>query len=361
MIHDYQMKLQFPTGPQGNYKIFQGLFPYVKTFFRRQAKNDLGSLDTPSFFLSKLVTRIFITWNVNHLGNWSGKNDVPWATQHLEREVIGFMADLYGGSLKNVGGYVTSGGSESNIFLLWLGREYLKRKNTGLLCLLRTSLTHYSIVKGAKIVGVANFVVGLHEMTWAIDPDALEKKIIELYDSGYRSFLIPLTLGYAPTGTSDDINVCLRKLEKLQKKMKGIFFYVWIDAALNGLIQPFVDPNFKVFTHRLIQGMVIDFHKFGGVPPTAGLVLHRQNLRSLIETEIPYLRNTDATLLGSRSGIPAIAIWCVIKKLGKKGFQQRAQKCLEKKAYFLDCLKKKNIQYVTDSHSVTIALLRKNG
>ena len=137
------------------------------------------------------------------------------------------------------------------------------------------------------------------------------------------------------TGTSDHIDDIIKKINKFHRTHPHIRCYLWIDAALNGLITPFISTRFTPFQSRLINTIVVDFHKFGGTPYPAGVILYRRRLRKLIEKPIDYLPDHDNTVLGSRPGAAAASIWTMIQLNGVDGFKTKVYKQKTILKYFL--------------------------
>lgn len=315
---------------------------------KRDVVHNLGWLYTLPHPMAVNAYKYFLDQNPNHLGNWTTKESRPFATQELEREVVWKMIDLYHADKNKIEGYITSGATESNIFSTWVGRKYLEQyMEKSKICLLKTSLTHYSISKSADIVGIPSYISPLNSKEWNLDQRGLAKIVTRLYQKGHHGFLLPITLGYTETGTCDNIEETTKTVQYLQKKIKDVHFFLWIDAALNGLVAPFIDQTFTPFASSLIQTLVVDFHKFGLVPYPAGLVLYRNGLRHLIEKPVGYLPEKDNTFLGSRSGVSAAAIWTMINILGKSGYQNLMDKQLHNKRYFL-----KEIATILPNHAV---------
>lgn len=282
-----------------------------------------------------------LPFNPNNLGNWSIQGKKPTRpTAYFEKDVIEMTIDLLRGNKKNFEGYITSGGTEGNIYSAWLGRKYLETKmQEGYICLVRNDLTHYSIRKATDIIGVKDVITPVNELCWNTDIPSLEKTILNEHAKGARGFLIPITLGYTVGGTNDDIKQTLLKVQKLKKQLKGSHFFLWVDAALSGLVLPFTEKKFKPLTHNLVQTILIDYHKFGTAPYPSGIVLYSKHLRNLIEQPIPYLTEKDNTLLGSRTGIPAVVVWTILHALGKTGFTKMIKDCIIKKENFLEEIK----------------------
>lgn len=298
-----------------------------------------------------------LKFNPNHLGNWSDK-PAALETQKIEHEVIRKMVHLYGAAREGIEGYMTSGGTEGNLFALWSGRSYLEKYfDNNRICLIKTDLTHYSVEKAARIGRVAQFSTSLERETWGMDAKGLVKKIELLAKKGYRGFLIPLTMGYTSTGTSDDVELIIKTTAKIKTKYKNARFFFWIDAALSGLIDPFI-YDFKPFRNSEVSAIVVDFHKFGLVPYSSGVVLYRKILGDLISRPIDYLEEEDRTVLGSRTGIPSVAAWAMIQSFGKLGYRKLVSEQMKNKKYLIEELKKyTNLRIVTDNVSLSCGLV----
>ncbi len=327
---------KFPEEPISKIQLNARLFSVKNDLKHSNVSYNLGALYTKTNPYLADVYGSFLKYNPNHLGNWSIKSP-EYNTQQLEYEVIKKIIDLYHAQKEDLEGYVTSGGTEGNIYSLWMGRSYLSQFcNKEQITLLYTNLTHYSIRKAGNICDITHYFVPLDPTTFGMDSDGLQKLVKRLYDQGIRGFLVPLTIGYTSTGTQDNIPKIIQTVEILEKEYPGTHYYIWIDAALNGLIEPFLNESFTPFFSPLIKTIVVDFHKFGLVPYSAGIVLYRRQLRELIEQPIDYLHVLDTTFLGSRPGASAASIWAAIHLFGKRGYAQMIKDQMQNKQYFIE-------------------------
>jgi len=355
---------RFPEKPVSRIRIKARLLGILTRLKDQKKYAGLGNLVC---FPHKAVIDVwsnFLPYNPNNLGNWSIKEVKPnQETSAIERELIWQMIDLYGGSKNELEGYATSGGTEANIFSAWLGRNFLESKGIKKekIILIKTSLTHYSIEKAADIIGVKTFITPLNEENWGMDIDGLEKNIRGLQKRGYKGFLLPLTLGYTLTGTFDPFERISCLVRDLKKGSQGLEFFLWLDAAINGLVEPFLNKSFRPFAYLEIQTFLTDFHKFGFAPIPAGLILYRKELRPLIEKPIDYLAEKDSTLLGSRSGIAPAVCWGVVNRLGKSGFKKLILRAQRKKEAFIEGMKEINgLKIITDRNSLNCALIKED-
>jgi tyrosine decarboxylase/aspartate 1-decarboxylase len=65
--------------------------------------------------------------------------------------------------------------------------------------------------------------------------------------------------------------------------------------------------------------------------PAGGLLFRNENLRKTMSWDIPYLSGGEteqATLVGTRSGASAVAVWIVMKHLGRKGYRKIVRNCM---------------------------------
>ncbi|MCL5019624.1 MAG: pyridoxal-dependent decarboxylase, partial [Patescibacteria group bacterium] len=351
---------KFPLSGIPGYQIKTYINEVKRQLQRRDINQSMGWLYTLPHPRANETYSSLLNENPNNLGNWSFTKKRLTGTLEMERQVIHKFIDLYKGQGAHLEGYVTSGGTESNIFSAWMGRKYLAQFSPiSRICLLKTSLAHYSIDKASDIVGVDCHTLPLNTTEWNIDTKSLTQTVGQLYQKGFRSFLLPLTLGYTLTGTSDNIQKTLFSIRSLQRTHPTIHFFVWIDAALNGLPIPFLVNAFHPFSNPLVQTLVVDVHKSGLAPYPAGIMLYRAPLRKLVEKPIDYLYVKDNTLLGSRSGIPAAAIWAMIHSLGKHGYRQLFQRQIRYKNLFIDSLARNapKIKILTSPESLTCAIV----
>lgn len=363
IVSSNSSKIKFPTKPTPFLKREAGLFWLVNRLKNQRKSLGLSNLNPPVSNFVIGVWKKLLSYNPNNLGNWSIVNIKPsHETAAIEREVVLEMIDLYRAKQNEIEGYLTSGATEANIFSSWLGVKYLERKKIkgDAICLLKTSLTHYSLSKAADIIRVPTFLVSLNRSSWGMDNASLVTEIKKLAKRGYKGFLLPLTLGYSLTGTKDpyeDICLVIRNLEK----KTGLKFFLWIDAAFNGLVEPFLNEKFAPLNLSEIQTLITDFHKFGYVPISAGVVLYRKGLRRLIEKPVDYLDQKDNTLLSSRSGVVAVGCWEMIHSLGKSGFQSLILKSQKEMQRFINKYKKRDdIEFITSPNSLNCGIMLKH-
>jgi len=335
----------------------QKLKKYLKKF--RESTKIAHLVSTPSL-ISINAWRDLIRYNPVLLGNTTDSKYSGTNNESIEQELVLKMIDLYNAKDQNLTGYSTTGSTEGNIFSAWLGRDWLKNKKIDLdkICLLSNNLTHYSVRKSAKIINVNNELIPVNKDKWNIDCSELLKKIEKLVRKNIKGFMLPLTCGYTLTGTDDNIDNVIAVVKKLKNKYEDIEFFCWIDAAMAGLIKPFIDKDFSPFRYPEIKTITVDFHKFGHTPCPSGLILHKKELLNLITGPIDFLDRDDNTLLSTRTAIPPIISLLTIDSLGKKGFEEKIKRNLKFKEKFLNKYKNRiGIKLITTKNNLTIGIL----
>lgn len=352
--------IKFPEKGQGYLQNMLWLHTLINEVRDKHLEKTIGFLhNRPNSFALKVWQKI-IYFNPNNLGVWSNKNiNNLLGTEKSENELIAKMTNILGSDKNNWSGYTTTGATEANIFSAWIGRNYLKSKmSSGKICIVVNSLTHYSIKKAASIIDIPVFEIGIDRKKWTINPNILRNKIVELNKKGYKGFLIPITLGYTQTGTNDDYVTITKIIARLQKET-DVLTFIWVDAAINGLVLPFTRNKFLPLRTSLIKTFILDFHKTGMCPIPSGLVLYRSSLVKYISQKVAYIDEGDNTLLGSRSGASPAAMLSVINSLGKNGLRKIIYKSIENKDDFISSLKamKLNIEVINSKDGISGALV----
>jgi len=184
----------------------------------------LGAVYCQPHPLASYAWKKLVDVNSNNMGNWSSKEkNKVFGTQKIERLLVYQCIQLLGGNKKSWEGYLTSGGTEGNIFSLWIVRNYLRslmpinRKKTKV-CVVGTSTTHFSVIKAANILDIPYTVFPLQESTWTLSISSLETALVKLKKQGFVQFIFVLTLGYTQTGANDPIDTIDKHLSKIEKK-----------------------------------------------------------------------------------------------------------------------------------------------
>lgn len=267
----------------------------------------------------------FMLLPFNNIGGIATKNgrDYPLSTIEYETEVIHFIAHLYGLE-ENDGyhGYITSGGTEANLYGLSRARDTCPEA-----ILYFSESSHYSIPKSARLLAMPCRVVAADEQG-EMDYRHLESL---LQQDAPDAVILSLNIGSTMKGAIDRVDHLRGILQQ-----RGIErFHIHCDAALFGMMLPFLPgspcPDFRQGIHSL----AISGHKFIGCPFPCGIVL----TRSLPVTDyIDYVQSRDTTLTGSRNGHAALLLWYALMTRGAQGLKQEVESCLELARYLQERL-----------------------
>lgn len=161
-------------------------------------------------------------------------------------------------------------------------------------------------------------------------------------------------LGTTFKGAVDDIDVILQTLEDCGYSHDK--FYIHCDAALNGLIVPFIKNviSFK----KPIGSVTISGHKFLGCPIPCGVQITRKSHIAYISRNVEYIASMDATISGSRNGLTPILLWYSLSSKGQIGLQQDVNRCLDNARYLKERLQQANISVMLNELSTIVVFER---
>ncbi|MDP3646065.1 MAG: histidine decarboxylase [bacterium] len=286
----------------------------------------------------------FFGFTINNVGDPFEEGLYQINTHSFEREVITFFADLYHAPAGSYLGHVTTGGTDSNMYALYLAREMLPDG-----VVYYSEHTHYSIPKTLRFMGFPSTMIK-SKKNGEIDYEDLEKEILR---SG-KPPIIVATIGTPMTGAVDQPEKIIEILHR-----NGIGeFYIHCDAALGGMILPFIEGA-TIFDFRLPIGSIsVSGHKMIGSPIPCGIVIARKEHIERVGRDIEMIGAPDTTLYGSRNGHSCLFMWYAIQRFGTKGFQRMIDGCLEVRDYTLERLKEISWSAHSEKYSVTVVIKR---
>ncbi|MBD2561824.1 MULTISPECIES: histidine decarboxylase [Nostoc] len=280
----------------------------------------------------------------NHLLNNAGdpyiEPDFGLHSRKFEQEVLSFFANLYKIAEDQFWGYVTAGGTEGNLYGMFLAREIYPN---GILYSSQDS--HYSIPKAAKLFRIQHNVVN-SQINGEMDYDHFEQLISE--NRSYPA-IINLNIGTTVKGAIDNLDKVLEILERNQIKD----YYIHCDAALSGLILPFLDGAPQINFQKPIDSIAISA-KFIGSPLPCGVVLTKKKWVEKVETEIEYIGSKDTTILGSRNGHTPLILWYAVQTRGYDGLAREANTCIHNAQYLFQQLQIREYPCMLNKFSNTV-------
>ncbi|GAB3718805.1 histidine decarboxylase [Spirosoma flavus] len=248
----------------------------------------------------------------------------------IELEVIEFFAELFRAPRDSFSGYVTSGGSEGNLYGLYMARE---RYPQGILYY--SAATHYSVAKSARVLNMTAVQIA-STANGEIDYTALTSAIQQNQD---RPVILLANIGTTMTEAKDDVPTIRHIFQELGVQQA----YIHCDAALSGIYLPLLDKNPTFDFTGGIDSLSCSGHKFIGSPIPCGVVIVRKEHPQRVGRHISYIGAMDTTILGSRNGITPVFLWYALKQLKKEGLLTRIRECLSLAAYTEDKLQRNGI------------------
>ena len=306
-----------------------------------KSKTFLGYPANNKFDYSELFK--FLNFHINNVGDPFSRLNFQTNTKEIEIEVLRFFAKLFHLKNKDFWGYVTNGGTEGNMYGLYLARETLPK---GLIYFSQD--IHYSISKIVRVLDMKSVVVSSLE-NGEINYGQLEKAMKK---NRKYPVIICANIGTTMKGAVDDI----KKIVKILKRQRIRNYYIHCDAALFGMILPFVKKP-PLFDFRAsISSIAVSGHKMIGSPVSCGVVLAKKGLVKKTEKPVEYLGVSDTTISGSRSGFNSLILWCAIKKYGIKGFKAMVSACFKNAEYALTKLEEIGWQGWRNKNSLIVVI-----
>lgn len=292
-------------------------------------------------FLSAMIA------NPNHIGcHTLNESETAFeGTQKIEAELIDLCAkEIFGGQDTGYDGYVASGGTEANIQAIWVLKRYYEQEFNAKpdeIVLVYTVDAHYSMPKAASLLSLDNLVLPVNKETREITKEA-SGLLADAQNNGKKHFIIVLNMGTTMFGSIDDIDLITEWADDLSLNYK-----IHIDGAFGGFIYPFSAPDSKLtFKHPRINSFTLDGHKMLQSPYGTGIYLTRKGFMDYALTEeANYVKGKDYTLVGSRSGANAIAVWMIMRTYGSDGWKIKINKLLAKTNRLCDQLDDRGIEY----------------
>lgn len=284
----------------------------------------------------------FFKWLINNVGDPFVDPLYALHSKSFEREILAFFADLFRAPEK-YWGYVTSGGTEANMYALLSAREQFPEG-----ILYYSDATHYSIAKIAFVLRIQAIAVKTTEKG-EMDYADLRQHINLNKD---KPAIVVANIGTTMTEAKDDIHSIQYVMQQEGKKD----FYIHCDAAMSGAYASFLQPRPAFDLSDGADSISVSGHKFLGCPLPCGILIAKSSCRSWMEQQVSYIASSDTTLSGSRDGHAIIYLWCVIRSMGKEGLKSRLQYSLQTADYLLRQLQVVGIESWRNPGAITVMI-----
>jgi len=264
----------------------------------------------------------FLDFTINNVGDPFSDCNYKVSTREFEKEVLHFFGDLMHIEPDDFWGYVTNGGTEGNMYGLYLGRETYP---DGIIYY--SEDTHYSISKTVRVLNSKHVMIK-SQPNGEMDYNHFKETVSSL---SHYPVIVNANIGTTMKGAIDNVANIVGILNSLNIKD----YYIHCDAALFGIMLPFIN-HAPIFDFRLpISSISISGHKFLGSPIPSGIALARRDTVKKIERSIEYIGSLDSTLSGSRDGFSVLILWQAIKHLELKGIEKMVHRCMNITTYAL--------------------------
>jgi tyrosine decarboxylase / aspartate 1-decarboxylase len=298
--------------------------------------------------------------NPNHIGcHTRGISESFFSgTQEIERDLINICAhDILNGSfVEHFDGYVASGGTEANLQAVWIYRNYFMRENqlhSHEIAILCSEDNHYSMDKASNVMCVKIGKVTVDPNTRQIIKEHLIETIQELQDQGVKAFIVVANMMTTMFGSVDDPALYAEMIEA-----QNLPYFIHVDGAYGGFYYPFSCKEHVLdFRNPKITSVTLDAHKMAQAPYGTGIFLVRDGFMEYTNTkEASYVEGEDYTLIGSRSGANAIAVWMILSKYGPYGFMEKVFVLQKRADWMCEQLDKLGITHYREMYSNIITM-----
>lgn len=310
-------------------------------------------------FLKEAPFMTSLVKNPNHIGcHTLGDSESYFSGTHaIEKELIELCAvDILKGEPLSYDGYVASGGTEANLQAIWIYRNfYMKTHDATLdeICILCSEDSHYSMDKASNLLSIAIRKIPVDPDSRKISKQDLVYQIETGKASGKKYFIVIVNMMTTMFGSVDDIDLYVKGL-----KDAAIEFKVHVDAAFGGFYHPIAhEDNTLNFKNPHITSVTLDAHKMAQAPYGTGIFLIKKGFMKYVLTEeASYVKGQDFTLIGSRSGANAIAVWMILMKHGPHGWFEKINILQNRASWFCKQLKQLNIDFYRSPKSNIITI-----
>jgi len=245
----------------------------------------------------------------------------------LETEAVELLGEIAG--LSDPAGYVSSGGTESNIQAVRIARN---RADTDEPNVVAPTSAHFSFHKAAELLGV--------ELRTAPTADhrADVAAMAELVDDD--TVAVIGVAGSTEYGVVDPIPA----IADLAADAGALCH---VDAAWGGFALPFTDHDWN-FADAAVDTLTIDPHKMGrAAVPAGGLLARSADVLDELATATPYLESTaQVSLTGTRSGAGVASTVAAVETLWPDGYRETHRRCRDNAEWFAARLRERGHEVV---------------
>jgi tyrosine decarboxylase / aspartate 1-decarboxylase len=297
--------------------------------------------------------------NPNHIGcHTLGTSETIFSGTHqIERDLIKICSeDILGGEENSHDGYVASGGTEANMQAIWVYRNYFRKEfgaENSEIMILCSEDSHYSMAKSSNILNIDISFVKVNFDNRSLDEQSLKNIIKKAKTNEVKYFIVIANMMTTMFGSVDDVDLYSEILSENDLKYK-----IHIDGAFGGFFYPFSTEKHRLdFRNPNVSSVTLDAHKMVQAPYGTGIfIIEKGLIDNAITEEASYIEGEDYTIIGSRSGANAVAVWMILSKYGPYDWQEKITTLTNRTNWVCRNLDKYNIEYFRQSGSNIITI-----
>lgn len=287
----------------------------------------------------------FLQFAINNVGDPFAESIYRENSFAFERDVVGFFQRHLRAPDGQTWGYMTAGGTEGNLYGLYLGRELFPG---GIIYF--SEHTHYSAAKLVRVLGARSIMIR-GQSQGEIDYEDLEETLRIHRDAPP---ILLLNIGTTMHGAVDSIP----RVRSILKHLAISRYYIHADAALSGMLLPWVPSPQPFGFDSGIDSIAVSGHKFIGSPMPCGVVLARRSHVDRVARSVEYVGCMDTTIAGSRNALSPLILWSAIQRWGEAGLRARMQYALDLADYAIARFHAGGIDAWHHENSITVVFPR---
>ncbi len=237
-------------------------------------------------------------------------------SRYIEKKLLQKIVNILNLPFAEFSGYLTTGATEANIYSLWVAREWANKlveaRSEKKIYWLIPKNVHYSIIKALRLLAIEGqqnnevILIDLDQNGRANLQQIIQ--YVELAHTHENPVVLVMTAMSTEYGSIDP----LKEVDQYIASAAIKNFHLHVDAAFSGFFLPFAKGYENIFSIQSLSSISLDFHKTIGGPVGVGAVVMRSGFEKFAKVEASYLKDgADFTLVGSRKGIDALAIYSI--------------------------------------------------
>lgn len=304
-------------------------------------------------FLSTLIH------NPNHIGfHTAGESESFFkGTHQIEKELIQVCAEeVLKGEHDMHDGYVAAGGTEANMQAIWIYRNYFMQEfnaSVNEICIVCSEDSHYSMHKASNVFNIPITYVDVDAENRRLKTDSIKEVLSSTKKGGIKHFIVVANMMTTMYGSVDCIDDYVEELQR-----QNCSFKIHIDGAFGGFFYPFSNENTNLnFENEHVDSVTLDAHKMLQAPYGTGIFLIRKGyMKYAMTKEASYVKGEDCTLIGSRSGANAIAVWMILMTYGPYIWKEKIMTLVYRTNKLCDALDNLKVKYFREAQSNIVAI-----